>query len=420
MKTVLSLLITVVTLAQLNAADLLVEEFGLSPAYSTIGDAVAAASDGDRIIIKNRTGGIPWVENVTINKSLEILSYDNDDFFIVQGTWFLVPSSGRTITIIGMQNTNGGISASTNGSGTRTVMNIFDTHLINGSLNFNYNYLDVNIVGTKLDNGSINIKYGSVVGCDVTYGSAGGAINITSDASPSDAILNIVGNRIDHNYASTSIYGAIDWNSSSQFFNIRNNYIQASNMGIYLDDAKSSTVELQVIYNNSIQIVNGSSSTSATRCGIYVESIGTSSNIEVMNNLIDMTATYTGPYNVGIYSATNSGQRNVYYNMVDDNTTMDASINNNWTVNTNNNTSTTVSMNSTTGASSQGANLGNPATPFYDIDLTRNDMGCFGGSFTADNFFPMFTGAARVWFVAYPFNIRQGNTLSIQGATYDR
>lgn len=420
MKTVLSLLITVVTLAQLNAADLLVEEFGLSPAYSTIGDAVAAASDGDRIIIKNRTGGIPWVENISINKSLEILSYDNDDFFIVQGSWSLVPSSGRTITIIGMQNTNGGISASTNGSGTRTVINIFDTHLMDGNLSFGYNYLDVNIVGTRLDDGNIYMKYGSIVGCDITYGNAGGAINITSDAAPSNSIVNIVGNRIDHNYASTSVYGAIDWNSSSQFFNIRNNYIQASNMGIYLDDAKSSTAVLQVIYNNSIQIANGSTSTSAVRYGIYVESIGTSSNIEIMNNLIDVTATYTGPYNVGIYSATNSGQRNVYYNMVDDNSALDAPINGSWTVNTNNSTSTTVSMNSTTGASSQGVNLGNPATPFYDIDLTRNDMGCFGGSFTADNFFPQFTGAARVWFVAYPFNIRQGNTLSIQGATYDR
>lgn len=49
------------------AADLIVEEFGTAPTYASITAAVAASVDGDRIIIKNRAGDIPWIENITIS-----------------------------------------------------------------------------------------------------------------------------------------------------------------------------------------------------------------------------------------------------------------------------------------------------------------------------------------------------------------
>lgn len=52
------------------ATDLVVEEFGQPPSFASIGAAVAAANDGDRILIKNRAGNVPWIEDVTVNKSL--------------------------------------------------------------------------------------------------------------------------------------------------------------------------------------------------------------------------------------------------------------------------------------------------------------------------------------------------------------
>lgn len=66
----ITLLILIIFYLQSFAADRVVEEFGFPPAYSSIGAAVAAANDGDRIIIINRSGNIPWIENITINKSL--------------------------------------------------------------------------------------------------------------------------------------------------------------------------------------------------------------------------------------------------------------------------------------------------------------------------------------------------------------
>ena len=52
-KSVLICLLFVMTIAKSFATDIVVEEFGITPAYPTITDAVAAASNGDRIIIKN-------------------------------------------------------------------------------------------------------------------------------------------------------------------------------------------------------------------------------------------------------------------------------------------------------------------------------------------------------------------------------
>jgi hypothetical protein len=57
---------------------------------------------------------------------------------------------------------------------------------------------------------------------------------------------------------------------------------------------------------------------------------------------------------------------------------------------------------------------------FFDLDLSPGDAGAYGGSFTLNNFFPLHTGAARVYHVIYPFNVRVGNTLDVRAFTFDR
>src|SRR5690554_1947736 len=106
----ITLLVHIVFYIQSFAADRVVEEFGFPPAYSSIGAAVAAAEDGDRIIIKNRAGNIPWIENITINKSLQFLSHANDDFFIVQGDYTIEFIPGLEVDIVGMRNTSGNLA----------------------------------------------------------------------------------------------------------------------------------------------------------------------------------------------------------------------------------------------------------------------------------------------------------------------
>ncbi|HQF29354.1 MAG TPA: hypothetical protein PLD36_12120, partial [Bacteroidia bacterium] len=69
---------------------------------------------------------------------------------------------------------------------------------------------------------------------------------------------------------------------------------------------------------------------------------------------------------------------------------------------------------------SAAINGGNPAAPFYDLDLTAGDAGAYGGSYTLDNYFPLFAGSSRVYLNTYPFNVRLGNTLNIKGNSFDR
>lgn len=63
---------------------------------------------------------------------------------------------------------------------------------------------------------------------------------------------------------------------------------------------------------------------------------------------------------------------------------------------------------------------GNPAAPFYDLDLSIGDAGAYGGSYTLDNFFPLHTGAARVYMTGHPFNLRSGATLRVRANAWDR
>ena len=133
-----------------NAADLIVEENGVLPNYGTIQDAVNAASDGDRIFVKNKAGNVPYQENVTINVSCELLPFDANGQFIVLGTYTISPVIGREVTIIGMYNQNGTIQCTANSpAGTPTRLNILGNQLLAGNINLSGTNLISHVSGCK-------------------------------------------------------------------------------------------------------------------------------------------------------------------------------------------------------------------------------------------------------------------------------
>ena len=156
-----------VVFSAVQAADLIVEENALSPNYSSIGAAVNAAQDGDRIIIKNKPGNVPWVEDITINKSLTFLSFANDTFFRVQGDYTIDHAPGREVIINGMRNILGQISASGNGTGGFMDVHIVNSRLESGSIVLNSDYYMVNVAGNQLDRGRVLLNYGRVIGNDI-------------------------------------------------------------------------------------------------------------------------------------------------------------------------------------------------------------------------------------------------------------
>lgn len=395
-----------------SATDLVVEEFGTPPAYSSITAAVNAAVDGDRIIIRNRAGNIPWIENITLNKSLELLSYDNDTFFVVQGNYQIDAAVGRTVSIIGMKNLSGSIYyGSLSGTFKSTAVNIFDSYFTVGNVNLSPNDYVLNLAGNTLVNGIVLYSSGNILGNSITNSTtAGDALSITNNSAFQNDTSMIIGNKIVNAYNG---YMGINCATTASILHIKNNYIFHHYVGIQFNGCANVAIA-NYVYNNTVWNDNYNFS----NYGMYFYSLPTNSITEVMNNVIDGNAAGT---KYGIYSSGLSGQLNAYYNHID--VSFNTALLGTFTFSGNNTTSLGVGFNTTTAVLNlfdACINGGNPANPFYDLDLTPGDAGAYGGSYSLSNYFPLHTGAARIYSVTFPYNIRSGNTLNIKANGYDR
>ena len=414
MKKSLLLLILVTVGIITKATDLIVEENGVLPSYNSITAAIAAASSGDRIFIKNKSGNLPWLENITISKSLDLLSFVNDSFFIVQGSVSISPAANSTINIIGMIDLVGSISTTTVPTGNRSIVRILGGQFgASGTSNLvflNNNY-DVTVQGCYLYNGFIEYEHGSIVGNTIVNATSYGIYAAAETSTTSDTSY-IFGNKISNSY--TNGYG-IYWASTTMFFDIRNNFVSSPFYGIYVSNTESNTTPVNKMYNNTVSILNSGTS---PLYGINITG-ASGSQIDVQNNVVDRNSAPNYTY-YGIYAVNGSGgNMTVAYNYVD--VSIGNPVSGTITVNQNNNTASTITLNANGSTqSSVGLNGGNPGVQFYDTDLTINDAGCYGGSYTLNNFFPQFTGSTNTWLTNYQFNIRTGSTLSIKANSYDK
>lgn len=406
-----SLLLSVALLSK--ATDLVVEEFGITPSYSSIASAVTAANDGDRIIIRNKSGNIPWIEDINVNKSLEFLSFQNDTFFIVQGNYTITPAIGRTISFVGMKNLSGGISTVTNSpAGTRCKVNVVNCYFTSGNITLTYNYFDLQVISSKLSNGYVAMCHGKVIGSEITTSSYN-CITIGQESANAGDVTQIIGNKL---YCTSTSYSGMYLVSTSLFYQVSNNYIRHVNIGIYLSSVYNSSSQINQFYNNTIDTYSYSNSEN----GIYISYTSAANAItELMNNVIDEQTASTSAY--GIFVSTFTGQLNLYYNHIDNShygpiagAAPTSSLNN--TVNT----TFSLGVDGRLLAGASGIDGGNPSPLFYDLDLTVGDAGAYGGSFTLDNYFPAFAGSARVYNMRFPKSIRQGTTLSIEADGFDR
>jgi hypothetical protein len=427
-KLFLSTITGVLFSANLLAADLCVNESGGGGCYSSIAAALAAANDGDRIFIQPKAGGAPYVESLTINKSVQLLSNTEGAKWALIGNITITPAvAGTKISILHMKNNAGNIETSSSSPiGARCEVNIIDCELLAGYINFDYDYFNVNVVACKIT-GYVVLRYGNVIGNEITANSyTTDLVNLSglrssiyygSDAAQTNDTLHVVGNKI--TYTSTDVCNkvvtGITMNTTSQFFNVSNNYITSPNAtsacsyglyGIFLYDAQNSALTKNTIYNNTFY-----TSASGYVYGIYVYSHPASANTEIFNNLIlNPNATseclYVYSNNGNLAFSFNYAKTSIY-NLTNDGTN-------------NLNTNTTINLtNGQLNTGSDGINGGYPDPTFYDLDLTVNDVGAYGGSFSLSNFYPV-TGAARVYFVNAPRTVLQSGTLNIRANSFDR
>lgn len=408
------------------AADLCVNEAGSGGCYASITAALAAASDGDRILIQPKTGGVPYVENLTVNKSVQLLSNQEGVMWGLTGNITVTPAIGRKITIMHMKNTSGNITASGNSpAGTRCKVDIMNCELTSGNINFDYNYFEVNVVANVISNGYVALRYGNVIGNNITSTSYTNQYTAYSyyvmlyygtDAVATNDTLYVVGNIINNQSVTNTYYADMFVQSTSQFFYVTNNYIikpgtSYYGMGMYFYTHKNSLLGTNVIQNNTYY--DGGSSSSYTY-PIYIAG-STSGQFDIKNNLAYAPNKPAGYIQYYVYSGTPTVAFS--YNYAAPSGSLYGIVNNGT-----NNLSSNSSINITTGqlnAGSDAINGGYPDYTYYDVDLTVNDVGAYGGSFTLDNFFPI-TGAARVYFVRAPRTILQSATMNIRAESFDR
>jgi hypothetical protein len=407
----------------LAQTDLIVEENGVAPNYATIQAAVTAASSSvvDRIFVKNKAGNVPYLENVTISKSVTILPFDPDGVFYCHGSYTINPiPGGGEVTIIGMYNNSGSINsfASANFT-TPTRVNLLGSTLIAGGINTSNQGFVTHVAGNVI-NGSVSTRTATITGNfvdgNITVNDVGG--NVTG--YPEDTLF-IVGNRVTGSGGNVG-NGYIIWSNDDDYFMIANNNVRHSTIGINCTAYKSGP-GTNKIENNSIK-KNGNVSGGA---GIWFSNtILANTNLLVVNNSIfDENLTNSFTEFAVLFAATPATPSFVSLNF---------NVHRNWRDLFTNVSAASVSM---TGNVAGGAsythdnisgdctapeciNLGSPSTDFTDLDLTRNNVGTAGGSYNFSNFWPNQSGGARVYLVKTPRTVVQSSTINAKADSFDR
>jgi hypothetical protein len=396
-----------------RAADLIVADGGAGGAYATIGAAVTAAVSGDRIIITPKPAGATYNENITVtNKSLQFLSATEGTYWKLNGDITLNPSvAGQSFTIEGANLTNGNITTAVNApAGARCKVNILGCKLTNGYIDFATNNFDMKVAADSIMNGYVYLRYGNIYGNYINVGALfAHAISYGNDPTATSDVMNVVGNKIlASTYGAGSTYG-VYWGSSNYVFNIANNYFDGGSQNqnlIYIASTKTTTSANNFIINNTFEHANTNS-----WC-IYLTSHN--SYIYVLNNAIDNNG--TGVYGIGANTASITDV--IGYNYVETTNTPFGAIYNDGT----NVGSSPMTVNTNTGAVLTGAGIngGSPDLQYSDLDLSRNDAGCFGGSLSRANYTGMTATSTQVLFFDAPRRVLNGQTINISAEGFDR
>lgn len=435
MKKIASLIFTLMTAATF-AADLYVKEFGGGGAYATIGDAMAAASHGDRILIEPKAGNGRYIENIVIDKNLQLLTATNGSMYYVQGSVTIATNlpAGSNIVIDGMRITTAGITA---GNSANVIhISVVNSYIDNGAISLGANTVST-IANNEINYSSTNTTYALDIRKGNIYGnyvsSTAFGIRVAADVASQDTLF-VVGNRVrltaHHN--NTGFVGIL-WENPGQFFYISNNYIYsiASSLSttatynysfIRISSFKSGTNvnEFNNILNNTMAYASNANMASVGGCtGILT--VALNQNCNIFNNYVQYPASTP---NTGRSGFNVNGSPQFGYNMV-------AGIS---AVNTGNASGYSNTYNSSSpfsfpswgcpavGSTTILTDAGHPDPMFSDLNLTRNDCGACGGSYNIyENYWMSGTsGSAKVHWLWAPRRVLQGGVINIKAEGHDR
>ena len=375
-----------------SAADLYVRDFGAGGAYPTIGAAISAAANGDRIIIKPKAGGVPYLEDLVIDKSLTFVSENNFAKYILQGSISITPLAGRVVTINNVSLTNNIILTGTT-TGGRTTVNIFNSFM-NG-INAQQPNATLNMSGCIITT-LVSLTHGRLTGNRCLQFDISGTV---ADPNPSTTDIEIIANVI------TSTGAGIIMDQKNYTFKILNNYMTSGALSIDgIKNASNNEIRNNVINNGSssaivISLSTGNNGLISVLNNVLTTNSTLPSYAEIQNNGASLASVYAF-YNMSTSAFTTIGVTS------SSNNTGNASI----SINTGNFT--------VTGSNS---NAGYPEDEYADLDLSRNDIGNYGGSDSWSNYWPAVSNKPQVNYLNTPRRIYNGTTtFNATGSGYSK
>ncbi len=394
-----------------SAADIKVDRTGaIVGSVTSISAAITAAADGDRIVVFSN--GLIYNENLTINKSLTILCAAEGEYFFLTGSITIVPVNGREITIVGMHQNGSIASGGVNPVGARCVVNIVDCEIA-GTVTFNQDGYDVNLLYNYIWQNT-QIRYGKVIankfGNETTDGGfIYGFLSITAESATYGVgdTLFVIANRMlkTDNLGTGSIF-TFD-NPNLRYF-IANNSIRTgvssgtqyttnqtavNVLNCYLPDSAN------VFINNYCSAIEtGGTCVAGTTYGcVQLKGIKTEN---FANNLLKNR--YGSSYGCGAL------QMRGDYNYYDAYRAYPSGTDNNMFSVTGNVPITYDNITGKVTAGVGGINSAKPGAAYTDIDLTRGDIGPWGGPWTQENYWDTNNpqgGRARVFLLNMPSNV---------------
>jgi hypothetical protein len=315
------------------------------------------------------------------------------------------------VSFVGLKNTSGSghITCSGTAPTNRTVLNIVASE-ISGDVNITISGVNLLLSSTKARD--ITCTYGRITGNDLR------SLTLSTDAIVNEDINYIVGNRIGY-YAAPSA-AAFSHTNTSQYLYLSNNFICNSSYHSALISSVKNGSSQNKILNNTFACYSSSYYTNG-HAALSIQ-IG-SGSLLVENNLAGGYYSSSNYGCVGIVCPTGAQpyvtfQYNYYNNSFSYGYYPTSSLGN-----VNSNAAYASNINSL-GLSNQTSitDAGNPTNFYLDLDLSRNDVGCYGGSYSLNNFLPLpnNTESSRVSFVLTPRVVNQGGTVNVSVSGFDK
>lgn len=400
MKPFVVILLCLTTMLSSEAADLYVNNSGQPDSYTTISAAIAAAAAGDRIFVSPFG---EYTEDLTITQDVTLASAAAGTSFNVVGSLTITCTPNMNVRVIGGSFSNS-ITAQTGSATLNDMANVYIVECKFSATN-GYDFVRMHVLFCDLSNNTIAIRHGEIRGnknCGLV------SINDGPNAGIGDTLF-IVGNTLaDNRY--------INWNNDDNYFWIANNRIDTEGRGLQIFKHHFNSVANNNIINNYIQ--GGDNYSTSYQSPMYLSTPSNLDNIYVYNNVIESASSNNGSYNRVIFvNSPYTGSIKLYYNYLrgyNNGATQNAA--EKIVGNITRGTDDPLLLVDLDGRCTEATCIdkGSPALQYYDIDMTRNDIGSYGGPYSIDNYMVAGAGKARVYDLDMPFEIWSGQTPQVK------